>query len=913
MSSVAAPRRVATAADRGRPAAPAGPLRRWWSGWRLALRMARRDVRRDRGRSVFIWLMIAIPMTIISASQVVLASQDISPAEDLDLRLGTSQARLTWTGKDCALAFESYRLAVCDDQDDRPATPMAGWGDTLAARQAAVAQLVGQPVVVLTLTERQFGRGLDSVTELGLDAGRPTAGIVKVTGGRLPAAAGEVLVTPGGLAAGLPASGQFAVTLDDGSTAVRTVVGAADVQLDQPVDLVGLPDPQASDLGFLVTGGQFTWQDAERLAHYGLETTSRAIFADPPSGSFVDSYSLGYGGLIGAAALLEVALMVGPAFAIGAARQRRSLALAATNGATTAQLRRAALGQAWLLGPTAAACGLILGVGVGAAAWPALSVNPTARTGPFEVPFTYLAVMLGLAVATALLAAIVPARGLGKLDLVAALRGSTRSAPARKGAPVLGLLLLAGGIAGPWMTGPVGNGNTAVVSGVWLAGTAVTVVGLLLTVPMLMVGMGRAFTGAPLVARMAARELARQRGRATATVAAVVGATLLVGVTWTLALSMNADQARRYVPSQPNGHGTIGTDSPSADALEPAEAAVRATDPALRTARVGTITNWSPDGTARNEDAFPIIALRPGCTPDDIDFSGYENRCSSLGTSTSILTGSLADLTWLFALDADEVNALATGRVLVNTDRPATGGALNELVDGELRLVYWDYSAGSGGKHRIVSVPATGVTADLIARAAVPQRESALVATDTAARLGWVPDAWQLRVIDPRGPISEPAAARIEAALSDPDAGLRVERGYRPTPEAMAQLWLVTGTVALLAIISAAIVTILGTAELRPFLATFTAVGADPTLSRRLAATQAALLALVGCVLGVGLGVLTAAPLAMIYTSGEDHGAPLLVIPWLVSAIVIGGVPLVAAAVAALATPIHPVLGRRTA
>ncbi len=871
--------------------------------------MARRDIRRDRGRSIFIWLMIAIPMTIISATQVVMASQDLSPAEWLDLRLGTAQARLTWSGKDCRPGYGGNGQASCADSDDSPAKPIAGWGDTLAAKQAAVSQLVGQPVVAMTTSEVRFGKALDSFTELGLDARGPTAGIVKITDGRVPVAPGEVLVTPGGLAKGLPASGDFTVTLEDGSTTVRTVVGTATARIDQHVDLVGLPDQQRIAPEFLVTGfGQFTWQDAERLAHYGLETTSRAIFANPPSGNLVGGQSLGYGGVIGGAALLEVALMVGPAFAIGAARQRRSLALAATNGATTAQLRRSALGQAWLLGPTAAVCGLLLGVGVGAVAWQVVSADPNSIYTPFEIPFAYLAVMLGLAVVTALIAALVPARGLGKLDLVAALRGSTRSAPARRGAPLLGLLLLALGVAGTWATGPANLVSTALVYAVWMGSTTVAVVGLLLTVPLLLVGLGHAFTRAPLIARMAARQLARQRGRATATVAAVVGATLLLGVTWTLTLSIDADLARQYVPSKPYGQGDISTGNPSADGLAPIEAAVRAIDPALRTARWATILNWS-DGTA--DGALPIMALRADCTPDDIDHSVDASRCNSLGNSSSIMTGSIDDLTRLFALDAAQVDALRAGRVLVNTDRQPGEGGLNELVDGKLRVFYWDYNADSGSKQRIVSVPATAVTAELISRAASPKRQGALITTEAAAKLGWVPEGWELRVIDPRGPISEQVAARIDAALHDPETTIWVERGYQPTPQWFAQLWLFTGSVGLLAIIAAAVATILGTAELRPFLATFGAVGADPRLSRRLAATQASLLALVGCLLGMGIGVLTAAPLALTYTSGEGKNAPVLVIPWLVSGIVIVGVPLVAAAIAALATPAQPVLSRR--
>ena len=60
--------------------------------------------------------------------------------------------------------------------------------------------------------------------------------------------------------------------------------------------------------------------------------------------------------------LLETTLLVGPAFAVSAARQRRTLALAASNGATTAQLRRTVLAQALVLGVLAALVGAVVGV-----------------------------------------------------------------------------------------------------------------------------------------------------------------------------------------------------------------------------------------------------------------------------------------------------------------------------------------------------------------------------------------------------------------------------------------------------------------------------------------------------------------------------------------------------------------------
>ena len=42
-------------------------LARWASSWRVSLRMARRDVRRYRGRSILVLVMVTLPIALIVA------------------------------------------------------------------------------------------------------------------------------------------------------------------------------------------------------------------------------------------------------------------------------------------------------------------------------------------------------------------------------------------------------------------------------------------------------------------------------------------------------------------------------------------------------------------------------------------------------------------------------------------------------------------------------------------------------------------------------------------------------------------------------------------------------------------------------------------------------------------------------
>ena len=73
-------------------------FRSWRHGWGMALRMARREIGRDRVRTGFIWLMIALPVATICGIHIVVASSDLSNVERLELRLGGTQAVLGHVG-----------------------------------------------------------------------------------------------------------------------------------------------------------------------------------------------------------------------------------------------------------------------------------------------------------------------------------------------------------------------------------------------------------------------------------------------------------------------------------------------------------------------------------------------------------------------------------------------------------------------------------------------------------------------------------------------------------------------------------------------------------------------------------------------------------------------------------------------
>ncbi len=852
--------------------------------------------------------MIAVPVALLAATQVLVASLDLSPREWTALATGGNQARIDWTGHRFEPELNSYGQVVGDDPTPAEAPALPGWGKTLASRQAAVARFLNRPVAAVTWSTPTFGVAELGLMMVGADPRDPSmSGVIRLTEGRLPASPHEVLVTAHGVRSGLPASGDVPLTLG-GRAAGYTVVGRADLKLLGSYDLIGYPQPVHDELGFLVPGDRpVTWDDATRLARYGFQTTSLDVVAHPPRPLPTSGSGFGVGEVALVVGLVEVALLVGPAFAIGAARQRRSLALAALNGADPRQLRRVTLGQALLLGSTAALTGTLVGAGAGIALWPVVPSGSFEAQGPLDVPIGALGLLFTLGVLTALGSALATTRGLSRLSLVAALNDTTRSAPPGRGAPIVGVLLLAAGLAATWWSITLPRDGNSLIPWVVLAGGLAALAGLLLGTPGLLRVLARLGAGAPVALRMALRDLARHRGRATAIVASVAGGVFILTAVWTAMGSTEADQARRYIPLTLAGQAVIeGVQSESG--LAGLATTIRSIDPLLRTTPVAGVLASKP-GSEYGE-SLDIAALRKGCTAADLfDDQGQPTaRCRSLiaYTGNGVLVGAIDDLVRLFGLDATQTDALAHGKLLVNTEPVPgfEGTSVNELDRGRLHVAYLDYGVGS--KPRTEWIPAVAITNEVISRGAPPSRYSVLASTSTAAAFGWSVAGWQLLVDDPKGPISPETETALREALAAPGIHIQVERGFVPEPQPV--FWLIAGTLALLAVIGAAMSTILAASDLRPFLATFTAVGAPPTLTRRLAVAQAAVLALLASGLGAALGMILGVPMAIVSTSwGGDE--PVVVLPWLTAGLFAVGVPLIAGAVAAVSTSAKPASG----
>ena len=251
--------------------------------------------------------------------------------------------------------------------------------------------------------------------------------------------------------------------------------------------------------------------------------------------------------------LLEVVLLAGPAFAVGARRQARSLALMSAAGATPQQTRRVVLASAVVLGSLAALIGTALGIGAGGAG---------AARAP-EVREQLVRSLRGAvapdprgrrprACSARCLAAVVPAWIASRQDVVAVLAGRRGDQKPSRRSPFVGLALLGVGVAG------AAYGATSTGSANVIAGAAIfAVLGMILLVPLAVAVVARLSARWPLPLRYAARDAARHRTRTVPAVAAVA-ATVAGVVALGIGSSSDARENREtYRPSTAMGIGAL--------------------------------------------------------------------------------------------------------------------------------------------------------------------------------------------------------------------------------------------------------------------------------------------------------------------------------------------------------------------
>ena len=913
----------------------------WLAGWRPLLRIARRDALRARGRSALIVAMVALPILALTAADVLARSAQLDPTEKISRELGATQAQLQLIGR----PLQQAPNPLVDGWSE-PATPdNTGTSGTLDAAgnptdtpppidPASVA-----PVGYRLLTQREgrvqtrtaTGVAPASWTEVAVGEKAFTGRYVRIAG-RGPRTDSEVAVSSKlldrlGVQVGQDVQlTQPAITVR--VTGVYDQVGRRAYQemfwalpSSAPAIRSGVEDNNAGQATvYLVGDAPLTWAQVLALNKSGVVAASRAVLLDPPPRSAVPFFAqIGSGSSSGFSdyaflivmlvvvivlAGLEVTLLAGAAFAVGARRQARTLGLLAATGGSSSHVRRVVLAGGLVLGAVGAVVGVLLGLVLAAAATAPMESLSQTEYGHFDVRPLELLAIAGLGVVTGLLSAVLPARTAARQDPVVALTGRRGQVRTAKKVPVIGVVMVIAGVAAAatgsalvvsLRTGlnPGNSTTTALVAALIAGGAALAQLGLIVTSPAIIGLVGRLGSRLPLPGRLAVRDAARHRGRSAPAMAAV-----LTAVTGSTALllyvaSSDAHDRENYQPT-----------------WAPQTAGVT-----LQTSRFDTTANRTVTTTLDPDRVTRLLApTLPPFTATSVDATvdcDDEGNCGSLnGREFGMQDGySTRSFNSTPVGDADSVRGLTGQSSPAAADVIRRGGVVvfdrSLMSRGEMHLSVVTLAAAKEASQANKSPETTTVTLPAVyvppGGATVPF----MLSRQAAQKLGQdVRPSVVLMRFDAMPTTAQEDAAR--AALQNQAIepyNFSIERGYQ-SQYGLGLLALVLGA-GIITLGASGVATGLAQADARADHATLAAVGAAPRLRRTLAAAQALTIALLGTALGIAAGFVPA--VALIGAVESLH----LVIPWLLLATVLLGVPLLAGALAWLLTRSRVPLERR--
>jgi putative ABC transport system permease protein len=251
------------------------------------------------------------------------------------------------------------------------------------------------------------------------------------------------------------------------------------------------------------------------LNEKGVVAVSRSVVLDPPPREDVPYYQQDMGGSSsdalsgrgphrpgGIVAGLEVVLLAGAAFAVGARRQARSLAVVAASGGEGRHARSIVLAGGLVLGAVGGIAGTVLGIGLTRVSLPLLQRLTGTELGRFDVRPVEVLGIASLGVLVGVAAALLPARAASRMDVVAALAGRRGAVRTPRKVPAIGVLVVAAGVAasvvGSGLALALSRGERestdtmqTVAAALIAGGAGLTMLGLIVTSPAIVGAAGR--------------------------------------------------------------------------------------------------------------------------------------------------------------------------------------------------------------------------------------------------------------------------------------------------------------------------------------------------------------------------------------------------------------------------------------
>ncbi|WP_307816719.1 MULTISPECIES: ABC transporter permease [Micromonospora] len=885
--------------------------------WRAALRIARREARRARGRTALVLSMIILPVLALTFVAVNADMSRLTADERLDRQLAAADAELRLVSRASPITQsgngEHWNVAVENDDEttEVPRPPSTQEIVALLPEGSHVLPVVRWlPITTWDDDQDRMHELTASVVDLTDPLGR---GLAHIHAGRAPVGADEIAVNPA-------ARRKLGVALGDQVNASNgrkswTVVGVIEApdQLSPAAILhpAGVPaGAMEIDPIFLVDlPGPLTTELFRHLNDHGVVVTTRT--PAPPTeydaawrGGIGAREEVSLGVLIGGLGLLEVVLLVGPAFAVGVRRRRRELALVAVAGGDAAQLRRVVLADGVVLGAVGALLGIALGIGLAVAGRPLMEEFVFQhRFGGYRFWPAALVVIGLVAVLAGVLAALTPAWMAARQDVVAGLANRRTPPVHSRRWLIVGLLLAAGGAAVAALGAVVSSDS------VTLAGLLVGELGLVFATPTLVGLVARVGRFLPLVPRMALRDASRNRSSAAPAISAVMAA---VAGSVALGLLLVSEQARdeeRFRPSLPDRSVLVSVDGAPGDHSPPTLAEI--TEPAREHLHARTIAPLMSAGCGRLSDNCLITATLPperACPwRSDRTLSEAEQLQARADTRCQGRPDDYFGLTFRVAVDDGSALPILTGagpdQVAAASAVLRAGGAVltdpRYVVDGRVELqLLRNLDEERQEQVRTVEVSGHALHHDL-------DMKWLLLSPAAAERLGLVTTHIGWAIGSDSVPEQEQQMRFNTAIRALGPLGVEISDSHYRSGT-LAGLLLLAGVSAVVTVGATASATGLAAAEGRADLSTLAAVGASPGVRRLLSLCQAGVIAVLGSALGIvaGLGaamiILLSSNQRYVDTWPIEPPYPVIV-PWITLGVLVA-VPLVAMVGAALFT-----------
>ena len=251
----------------------------WWTSWRLALRLARRDLFKNKARAIIALAMVTLPVFGVITADILIQTNDVSVVEGVDRQLGTAAT-----------------AAVSVSGDGSGSSPAAG----RPATAADIRKAIGDRTMLRFETNQalvETAKGRELAMTRGLDGAAPLArGLLTLVSGRWPRSASEVVVNQGLRDDGIGDAVRIAKR-DRTEMTLKVVGTVRDATYRSDPVIAGLPGwlprdarPGEVDGSWLVDGPRLTDADMAALDAIGASASDRYRLLHP--GQFQgDDYS----------------------------------------------------------------------------------------------------------------------------------------------------------------------------------------------------------------------------------------------------------------------------------------------------------------------------------------------------------------------------------------------------------------------------------------------------------------------------------------------------------------------------------------------------------------------------------------------------------------------------------------------